>query len=207
MTIRSLPGEARARGPLASIALEPAAARSSSVPSEDRATSAAGSRASLDRLAQAHYDFVWRTVRRLGLADAEVDDVVQEVFLVAARHIATIENERGFLFRTCQFVCSHTRRAVQRRREVADDELLEAVVDRRANPEESAAQAQTRQQLQELLDELPFDLRAVFVLFELERLTTVEIAEMLDLPSGTVASRLRRARELFTAAARKKGLV
>ncbi|MFT3771354.1 MAG: sigma factor-like helix-turn-helix DNA-binding protein [Minicystis sp.] len=50
---------------------------------------------------------------------------------------------------------------------------------------------------------MPLDLRAVFVLFELEQATMAEIAAMLDLPPGTVASRLRRAREHFQAAARR----
>ena len=173
---------------------------------EARVPSSTADRAALERLARAHYDFVWRTVRRLGVPSAETDDVVQEVFLVAARHIHTIQNERGFLFRTCQFTCATARRGAQRRREVVDDTTLAAALDPHANPEERAAQAEAREQLQELLDRLADDQRAVFVLFELERLTMSEIAQMLDVPEGTVASRLRRARELFTAAAKEKGL-
>jgi RNA polymerase sigma-70 factor (ECF subfamily) len=53
--------------------------------------------------------------------------------------------------------------------------------------------------LDEVLDALPMDLRAPFVLFELEELSTAEIAAMLSVPAGTVASRLRRAREEFRA--------
>jgi RNA polymerase sigma-70 factor (ECF subfamily) len=44
---------------------------------------------------------------------------------------------------------------------------------------------------------MPIELRVVFVLFELEEMTTAEIATLLEIPSGTVASRLRRARETF----------
>jgi RNA polymerase sigma-70 factor (ECF subfamily) len=52
-----------------------------------------------------------------------------------------------------------------------------------------------------VLGEIPIETRSVFVLFELEELTVPEIADMLELPIGTVASRLRRGRELFRAAA------
>ncbi len=48
---------------------------------------------------------------------------------------------------------------------------------------------------------MPMEARSVFVLFELEELTVTEIARVLEVPIGTVSSRLRRARELFRAAA------
>jgi RNA polymerase sigma-70 factor, ECF subfamily len=57
--------------------------------------------------------------------------------------------------------------------------------------------------LDALLASLPLDLRTVFVLYELEELTMAEIARALDLPMGTVASRLRRARETFEELSRR----
>jgi RNA polymerase sigma-70 factor (ECF subfamily) len=57
--------------------------------------------------------------------------------------------------------------------------------------------------LDRVLDGMPDDLRTVFVLFVLEGTSTPEIAALLGLPSGTVASRLRRAREAFHDIARR----
>lgn len=162
----------------------------------DEATSAR-----LERLIEEHYEFVWRSARRLGVRSADLDDVVQEVFVVAARRVEEITHELGFLFRACMHAASHSRRSVQRRREVVDEESLEHAIDRRANPEQDAETAEARAQLQAILEEMPADLRVAFVLFELEQFTMSEIAETLSIPAGTVASRLRRAREMFFARA------
>ncbi|MBN9159907.1 MAG: hypothetical protein BGO98_04525 [Myxococcales bacterium 68-20] len=160
-----------------------------------------GASARLERLIQEHYEFVWRSARRLGVRSADLDDVVQEVFVVAARRVDEITHELGFLFRACMHAASHSRRSVKRRREVVDDQRLEHEIDRRANPEQDAETAEARAQLQAILEEMPEEMRVVFVLFELEQFTMSEIAETLSVPAGTVASRLRRAREAFFARA------
>ncbi|MDF2691978.1 MAG: polymerase sigma factor RpoE [Labilithrix sp.] len=156
-------------------------------------------RARIEQLVREHHVFVWRSVRRFGVREADIDDVVQEVFLVAAKNIDAIEpgRERGYLFRTSINVAAHARRSFQRRREVVDEERLIAEIDLRPSPEQSAATSEERVRLQAILDTMSVDLRAVFVLFELESMTMADIAEMLRVPPGTVASRLRRARELF----------
>jgi RNA polymerase sigma-70 factor (ECF subfamily) len=145
-----------------------------------------------------HFDFVWRSLRRLGVPQGEVDDCAQQVFLVAARKLADIQlgSERAYLFSTSMRVASDARRSRNRRREVADDEAAEPH-DPSPDPEEVADQRRARALLDEVLEELPMELRAPFVLFELEEVPTAEIAVMLDVPVGTVASRLRRAREEF----------
>lgn len=152
-----------------------------------------------------HHEFVWRSLRRLGVPDADLEDAVQEVYLEASKRLATITSARGFLFRSCMFVASHARRSIRRRREVHDDELLKRQIDPRITPEQAISQSEARQDLQRMLEKIPEEPRAIFILFELERLSTVEIAELLELPVGTVASRLRRARELFLQAAARKG--
>ena len=145
-----------------------------------------------------HYDFVWRSLRRLGVPEIDVDDCAQQVFWVAARKLADIqeESERAFLFSTAMRVASDARRSRTRRREVHEDDAAEAF-DPGPDPEQIADQQRARAVLDQVLDALPMDLRAPFVLFELEELPTAEIAAMLGLPAGTVASRLRRAREEF----------
>jgi RNA polymerase sigma-70 factor (ECF subfamily) len=151
-----------------------------------------------------HHDFLWRSLRRLGIPDGDVDDAVQQVFLVALRRQAEIakESERSFLFQTALRVAADWRRACKRRCEQAGLDLPD-LPDGSANPEELTDQRRARVLLDRVLAALPMDLRAVFVLFELEELTMMEIATISDLPPGTVASRLRRARQAFQAAVRR----
>lgn len=157
----------------------------------------------IERMVRDLHAFAWRSVRRLGVREADLDDVVQEVFLTVSKNLDQIqrEAERGYVFRTCVFLSMHARRSAQRRREVVDEARVSEEIDGQPSPEQSAVTSQARERLQGILDAMPKDLGAVFVLFELERMTMVEIAEMLAVPQGTVASRLRRARELFLAQA------
>ncbi|MCC6554812.1 MAG: sigma-70 family RNA polymerase sigma factor [Polyangiaceae bacterium] len=148
----------------------------------------------------AHFELVWRSVRRLGVPEADADDAVQQVFIVAARRLQVIRpgSERAFLFATALRVAWHARRSRQRRGEVAG-EAREAL-DGAPSPEELMDQRRARALLDEALEALPLDARAVFILFELEEMTQSQIAALLELPPGTVASRLRRGREEFQAA-------
>lgn len=157
-----------------------------------REPEATGSDARLRALVEAEHAFVWRSLRRLGVPMSDVDDAVQKVFLVAARKLSGVasERERPFLFATAVRIAANERRAERRKRSDGPD-ALEGLASEARSPEK---QAHDRALLDALLDPLPIELRSVVVLFELEQLTTEEIAEMLDLPAGTVASRLRRAR-------------
>jgi RNA polymerase sigma-70 factor, ECF subfamily len=154
----------------------------------------------------AHFEFVWRSVRRLGVPEADADDAVQQVFIVLAKRLGKVapESERAFLFGTSIRVASHARRAARRRGEVplgdaaAPGEAPEPT-DEGPSTEDLAAQRRARALLDEALETLPMEARAVFVLFELEELTLAEIAALLEIPQGTAASRLRRGRELFQA--------
>jgi len=155
----------------------------------------------LRALVDAHIDFIWRSLRRLGLSSADADDGVQKVFWVAARKLDAIEKgkERAYLFGTAQRVAHDVRRAASRRPETVTEDV--DMADPAPGPEESADRRRTRAVLDEVLDGMPLEVRTVFVLFELEELSAPEIAALIDAPLGTVASRLRRGRELFRAAA------
>ena len=148
----------------------------------------------------AHFEFVWRSVRRLGVPTADVDDAAQHVFILAARKLESIArgSERSYLFGVALRVASHARRAIKRRGEVADD-LLRGHEDSAPGADELVEQRRARELLDEVLQTLPIDVRAVFILFELEQMTLAEIAEMIGAPQGTAASKLRRGRELFQA--------
>jgi RNA polymerase sigma-70 factor (ECF subfamily) len=160
-----------------------------------------------------HFDLVWRTVRRLGVPPEAIDDAAQEVFVIASRRLASIQHgkERAFLYGTAVRVASTARRTTGRRRRApATDEALDPI-DTAPAPDELVDRKRARELLDEIVARLPDDTRPVFVLYELEGLTMEEIASCLEVPPGTVASRLRRAREVFQAAvarcnaARKEG--
>jgi len=159
---------------------------------------------SLRQLVGDHLDFIWRTLRRFGVAEADADDAAQQVFVVANKKLAQFVRgkERSFLIAIAMRVASHARRA-HRRRDVAEQELSASPRASNPDPEELAQRIEARALLDRVLDGMPDDLRAVFVLFELEELSIDEIAALLHLPRGTASSRLRRAREVFhTRAAR-----
>lgn len=149
-----------------------------------------------------HLPFVWRSLRRFGVPPAEVDDAAQRVFLIANERLGSIKpgSERAFLTGVALRVASHARRANQRR-DTAHQRFLE--YQSVAQAQEGLAQrAEARDLLDCVLNKMPDDLRSVFVLFELEELTIDEVAELLGLPRGTVATRLRRARMVFHDAAK-----
>jgi RNA polymerase sigma-70 factor, ECF subfamily len=157
--------------------------------------------ARLRALVDTHFDFVWRSLRRLGLQAPDADDAAQRVFWVAARKLDKIEvgRERAFLFGTACHVARDARRATHRRKEDLSDGI--DVEDGAASVEELVDRGKARVALDRALDSMPMDVRAAFVLFELEEMSVPAIALFLGVPVGTVASRLRRGRELFQAAA------
>ena len=167
-------------------------------------TKAAPREARVQALVTTHFDFVWRSLLRLGVLRPDADDALQQVFLVAARKIDAIQpgRERTFLFGVALRIASRARRTQMRRREVLDAEPT-GHPDPALAPDELIDLARARAALDAILESMPLELRAVFVLYELERSTMAEIATVLDLPGGTVASRLRRAREHFQAAVRR----
>jgi RNA polymerase sigma-70 factor (ECF subfamily) len=145
--------------------------------------------------------FVWRSLVRLGVPRSDAEDAVQQVFLVASQKFDEVElgRERSFLFGTVLRIASRARRTECRRRELLGGELA-LRTDPGPNPEEQLGRREARAALDTILDAMPLDLRAVFVLFELEQATMAEIGMLLSIPPGTVASRLRRAREHFAGA-------
>jgi RNA polymerase sigma-70 factor (ECF subfamily) len=186
----------------AHVRLEPMELSAMAEPVETQSAPSAGEDRAADRvraLIDEHYEFVWRQLRSFGVPAATLDDETQRVFWLASRKIEAIAggSERAFLFRLAAGAAANVRRSLRRRREVPDDDALEAHEDEAPGPEEMASRGQARRLLDAILAELPADLRVVFVLFELEELDMAEIAACLQIPTGTVASRLRRAREKF----------
>jgi RNA polymerase sigma-70 factor (ECF subfamily) len=150
----------------------------------------------LRELAQREHAFIWRLCRRMGLSREDADDLTQEVFLVALRRLENIASgsERAFLIGSAVRVLRTQRRGFARRyRAMAGWTPAEA----QPSPEQLVQCRDDLVTLDLLLQSLPLGLRSVFVLFELEGVAEPEIARALDIPRGTVASRLRRARKAF----------
>jgi len=155
----------------------------------------AGRQAVLETFVREHHAFTWRCLRRLGLSAADADEAAQRVFMVATTRFDDIQPgcQRAFLFRTASHVASKVRRSAGRRRETSQVESPEPSDDAPL-ADELLDQRRARHLLDCALAELPEDLAAVIILFEIEGLTTAEVAVALDLRPGTVASRLKRAR-------------
>lgn len=139
-----------------------------------------------------NYDRVFRLLRRLGLDAATSEDGAQQVFMVAARRLDEIElgKERAFLSGTAVRVAGRLRvKGPHRETPLEEPRAEEPAAD------ELLARKKERELLDRLLSEMEEELRIVLVLSDIDGLGKREIAEALDIPEGTAASRLRRARE------------
>jgi RNA polymerase sigma-70 factor, ECF subfamily len=143
---------------------------------------------------------VWRFLRRLGLSEEDAEDATQEVMVIVARKLAGIRvgSERAFALSTAFRVASSFRRAKRQRREVTA-EALATLTDPSPAPDAAVEQRRALELLDRMLDCLSEEHRAVFVAAEFEGLSLTEIAEVMSIPRGTAASRLRTAREEFRA--------
>ena len=143
-----------------------------------------------------HADFVWRSLRRLGVAATDVDDALQEVFLVVHKRIADYEDRglmRAWLFSISRQVSSHYHRGLKR----AESRQRGLVVSSPTDPEELVARREAERLVSAFLDQLDEPQRLVFCLADIEGLTAPEIAAALDVNLNTVYGRLRQARKRF----------
>ena len=147
----------------------------------------------LEQMFVAHHGMVWRTLRRRGLTADAAADAAQQTFLIAAERLEDIQpdSERAFLVGTALRVARTMGRKTMRWQ-------LEEDMDRRVVEVTDHGDARAAVELCDLaLSKVDADVAEVFVLFEIEGLSSPEIAASLEIPLGTVASRLRRAREQF----------
>lgn len=152
---------------------------------------------------ETHFDFVWRSARRLGVPEASTDDVVQDVFMTVYRRFDEFEGRS--LLRTWIFgILRHTVRDLQRsQRRKPTEALSHEPESREGAPDEAAAQRQGTRLLHEVLQSLDQDQREIFVLAELEQMSAPEIGLALEMNVNTVYSRLRAARQGFEAALKR----
>jgi RNA polymerase sigma-70 factor (ECF subfamily) len=185
---------------------------SHSTPARARTIDAGERDAKLAELLRRHHSTVWRMLRRLGVGSEWIEDVLQEVFLVASERLEDIEagKERRFLLNTAVKKAANHRRKGSNRLEVREGTLIGEARDPQPDADQLLAQKRFREVFDGVLDGWPLEVRTVFVMFELEGLSVPEIAEIVEAKEGTVASRLRRGRELFVSASKRlraRGLV
>jgi RNA polymerase sigma-70 factor (ECF subfamily) len=155
-----------------------------------------------------HFPFVWRMVRRLGVGDAQVEDAVQDVFIVVHRRLADFEGRssvRTWLAGIVRRVVRDYRRSRMRKpAHVPQQDLpVDDLSAGRASPEDDMLATEAARLLHQLLESLDDDKREVFILAELEQWSIAEIAEAIGVKVNTASSRLRLAREAFEQAAER----
>jgi len=158
-------------------------------------------RARLARMFADHHVTVWRSLRRRGLSPEAAADATQETFVIALARLADIsqDSERAFLMGTARRVVLTLGRKTARLQ--LDDDM-----DQRISNARDAGDEHADLQLCDIaLSKLNPELAETFVLYEIEGLSSPEIAALLEVPLGTVASRLRSAREQFRAVVTRLG--
>ena len=167
--------------------------------STEAATTASREPDDLDRLYTEHFDFVWRSLRRLGVQAPAIDDAVQDVFIVMLRRHE--EFRRQSSYRTWLFgIASNVARDYRRKHARAADAapISDTHATTSPGPLERASNAEALRLIERFLATLDDAKRDVFILAELEQLSAPEIASALGVKLNTVYSRLRAAREAFT---------
>lgn len=148
-----------------------------------------------------HYgDFVFRNLRRLGVPQEDLRDVLQDVFVTVQRALPGFEGRSAmttWLFAICRSAARDRVRRAYRRREICNPDAYTEHPDATADVGAAVERRQELERVERLLGELDEDQRHVFALFEIEGMTGVEISEALCIPVGTVFSRLRLGRAAF----------
>lgn len=147
-----------------------------------------------------HFDFVWRSLRRLGVDPSLVEDAAQDAFVVVHRRLPDLRpdaSHKAFLYGIAIRVAQDYRRRA--RRKGAESLEAETTISKDLGPFEETAKAEAARLVEHFLETLDEDKRAVFSLSDLEEMTAPEISEALAVNLNTVYSRLRVARDLFIA--------
>ncbi len=145
--------------------------------------------------------FVWRSMRRLGVPEADVEDAAQEAFVVIHRKLPEFAHRsalKTWVFGVCLRVAADWRKKAHLKRETVVEETPERATSGET-PLRAIAQKQARAKLDLALTTLDEDKRAVFVLFELEQVPMAEVAEAVGCPLQTAYARLYAARKAVEA--------
>jgi RNA polymerase sigma-70 factor, ECF subfamily len=152
-----------------------------------------------DQTYQEHFEFVWRSLRALGVDDSALEDAVQDVFLIVHRKLDGFEARSAmptWLYGIVKHVAyNHRRRRGRKDRPLAP--LPTVLPAEGPEPEQQVADREAWRFVRAFLERLDASQREVFVLCELEQLPAPEVAELVGAKVNTVYSRLRAARDSF----------
>ena len=154
-----------------------------------------------------HGELVWKCLAHLGVREADLEDLLQEAFLVVYQQNVSFENDaatRGYLRSICRKLAANYRKRAFRRLET-DDSRLGAEPSAERGPEQAALESEASAQLEVVLGKMSDEKRAAFIMFEIDLLPAEEIARHLGIPVGTVYSRIHSARADFEYLAKKLG--
>jgi RNA polymerase sigma-70 factor (ECF subfamily) len=162
--------------------------------------------AEFDALYRAHVDFVWRSLRRLGVREAALDDATQEVFMVVHRRFGEFRpgsSVKAWLFAIAQRTASDHRRWVRRKGNLLP--LHEELTTQQDSPLDSAMTRQATDRVLAFLSQLDESRRVAFILSDLEQMTAPEIGAALGVNVNTVYYRIASARKAFAAFVEQDG--
>ncbi|OJY27764.1 MAG: hypothetical protein BGO98_41650 [Myxococcales bacterium 68-20] len=143
--------------------------------------------------------FIWRTLKYQGVAERDLDDITQEVFLIIFRKVDELDSPpsmRPWIYGICVRVASDYRKRARHRHEVLVSDAPESTTE--ATPSSEAERVAAKRQLTEMIQRLDEDKRAVLVLHEIENIPMNEVALIVDCPVKTAYSRLAAARKHLT---------
>lgn len=147
-----------------------------------------------------HFDYVWHTLRRLGVAAADLEDVAHDVFVVVHRRLDDYDPRRPvrpWLFGICYRTASSRRRRFR----TLPPSTVEPV-DVGPTPDAALVAIEARRQVAAALDTMNLEQRAVVVMHDIDEQPAPAIAEALGVPVNTVYSRLRLGRQKLAQALR-----
>jgi RNA polymerase sigma-70 factor (ECF subfamily) len=156
------------------------------------------------RIYEAELDYIWNSLRRLGVASAHLEDLTHDVFAVAWKKFAEYDASRPvrpWLFGIAMRLASDFRQLAWQKREVGGEEV--DAQDTSMSSDEWVARRQAQALVLTALCSLPMERRAVFVMHELDGTAIPEVATALEIPLNTAYSRLRLARRDFAEAVSK----
>jgi RNA polymerase sigma-70 factor (ECF subfamily) len=145
----------------------------------------------------AHGDFVWLSLQRLGIQPADMDDVAQEVFMIVHRRLESFDRKgriTTWLFGICLRVAANYRRRRRSSHEVLAGDASDDRPSTLTAADDLLVRREERHLAERALSQLDVAKRATFVMFEVESLSCEEIAKIMNVPIGTVHSRLHAAR-------------
>jgi RNA polymerase sigma-70 factor, ECF subfamily len=153
-------------------------------------------RLDFDEVYETHFDFVWRSLRLLGIPDESVEDATQDTFSIVSRQLARFEGRstlRTWLFAILHRVASNYRRT--RRRKQSQLTPLSDMAGNGPGPDAHAEAVEAARLVERFCASLDPARRALFVLAVLEELPATEVATTLGLPVKKVYARVHALRE------------